>query len=180
MPEEYERIWLRSRNDPFSFNEPTFYTVKDDDRLIEYVRADILASQVAPPADAVEQCDALQPNILGVPEPEDRCVKPKGHDGKHSRAADAPSADDKERARAIVETWFNEMQWAVATYSERDILIDRIAAALESQVAAEKEKVWDKAIAAAKESQYDSDAGHMWGNCLRSLEAARTDDIKEK
>lgn len=137
MPDEYERIWLRSRNEPFSLSEPTFYARKINDHLIEYVRADILASRVAPPAakQLGESCfcgTQSQEHGFGP-----RCIRWV-----------APPADAAERAREIVRQWadsFSTVSWQdldclMIFHLPRELdatdLIDRIAAAL-SQVAAE-------------------------------------------
>jgi len=45
---EYDRIFLRSRNEPFNPSNQVFTTVRVDPRDVEYVRADLVRSDIAP------------------------------------------------------------------------------------------------------------------------------------
>lgn len=38
----------------------------------------------------LQRCGAFKPSVLGVPEPQDQCTLPDGHEGKHTLAAPAP------------------------------------------------------------------------------------------
>ena len=51
-----------------------------------------------PAPSEIEQCGAFKPSVLGVPEPQDRCVSRAGHEGKHTLNKAAPTPIPAEAA----------------------------------------------------------------------------------